>query len=267
MEPLPKDFAILPTIPPELVHLGLKQIFYCGDLDLLQKRKITIVGTRNPNPYAQSFTQILARKLVQKGAVVVSGGALGTDIIAHLAAMPNTIMISPSSLDIIYPRTNAKIIQQIYQKALILSPFDSPYKPHSFSFLERNKLVVSLGECVIIPQADLQSGSMQSANYALSLGKKVFVLPHQIGQSQGTQSLAQSSKAQVIWEVDALIESLGFCKDCRQDFKDIDAKDEVLEFCRTNPLFEEAFLKFGAILFEYELEGKISRHNGRIEVL
>lgn len=260
-----RDYSVLPAIPKELSHLKLERIFYCGNLDLLQRRKITIVGTRNPNPYAQNLTQILAHRLSQRGMVIVSGGALGTDIIAHQYALPNTIMISPASLDIIYPQTNAKIIQQIYENALVLSPFGSPYKPRRFSFLERNKLVVSLGECVIIPQADLQSGSIQSANYALSLGKQIFVLPHQIGQSQGTQSLAKSGKAQVIWDIDEWIESLGLCEETKQDSKDI-AKDEILEFCKNNPLFEQAFLRFGAILFEYELEGKIVRHNGRIEV-
>lgn len=271
MEALLKDSTIfpLPAIPPELSHLGLKQVFYCGNLELLNQRKITIVGTRNPNPYAQSFTQTLARKLAQKGVIVVSGGALGIDIIAHQYSLPHTIMVSPASLDIIYPKTNAKTIQRIYREALVLSPFDSPYQPHAFSFLERNKLVVSLGECVIIAQADVQSGSMQSANYALSLGKQVFVPPHHIGQSQGTQSLAQSGKAQVIWDIDVFVESLGLQEDSKQDSKSqaVEAKDEVLEFCKGNPLFEEAFLKFGAILFEYELEGKISRKNSRIEVL
>lgn len=270
MEAFLKDSTILslPVIPPELSHLGLKQVFYCGKLELLNRRKITIVGTRNPNPYAQNFTQTLAHKLAQRGVIVVSGGALGTDIIAHQYALPHTIMVSPASLDIIYPKTNAKVIQKIYREALVLSPFDSPYQPHAFSFLERNKLVVSLGECVIIAQADLKSGSMQSANYALSLGKQVFVPPHHIGQSQGTQSLAQSGKAQVIWDIDVFVESLGLQEDSKQDSKSqaVRVKDEVLEFCESNPLFEEAFLKFGAILFEYELEGKISRKNGRIEV-
>ncbi len=76
-------------IPPELSHLGLKQVFYCGKLELLNRRKITIVGTRNPNPYTQNFTQTLARKLAQRGVIVVSGGALGTDIIAHQYALPH----------------------------------------------------------------------------------------------------------------------------------------------------------------------------------
>lgn len=82
------DSTILPKIPPELAHLGLKQIFYCGNLELLQKRKITIIGSRNPNPYTQHFTQTLARKLAQKGAVIVSGEHLErilsrTNILCH----------------------------------------------------------------------------------------------------------------------------------------------------------------------------------------
>ena len=72
----------------------------------------------------------------------------------------------------------------------------------------------------------------------------------------------------MIWDIDEFVELLGFQEECKQDSANqtIAVKDEVLEFCKGNPLFEEAFLKFGAVLFEYELEGKICRHNGRIEV-
>lgn len=257
-------------IPPELTGIkNLKTLYYCWNLELLTTRKITILGTRNPNPYAQNFTQTIAKKLSQQGITIVSGGALGVDIIAHMNSLPNTIMISPASLDIIYPKSNTKTIIQIYKQGLALSQFTAPYTPYAFSFLERNKLVVSLGECVIIPQADLQSGSMQSANYALSLGKQIFVPPHHIGQSQGTQSLAKSGKAQVIWDIDEFI--AGWCaKSCDFnlcDEKTMDKQDEILEFCKGNPMFEEAFLRFGEILFEYELEGKIQRQNGRIKVV
>lgn len=255
-------------IPPELQGIvNLKTLYYSGNLGLLTTRKITILGTRNPNPYAQNFTQTIAKKLSQKGITIVSGGALGVDIIAHSNSLPHTIMVSPASLDIIYPKSNAKVIQQIYTQGLVLSQFDPPYTPYTFSFLERNKLVVSLGECVIIPQADLRSGSMQSAHYALSVGKQIFVPPHHIGQSQGTQSLAKNGKAQVIWDIDAFVESLELPKcDSKENVK-TQEKDEVLEFCKGNPLFDEAFLRFGAALFEYELEGKIQRKNGRVEVV
>lgn len=250
----------LDTIPLELQHLkNLKKLYYCGNLELLQNCKVAIIGSRNPNPYAQNFTKEIAKK-ISSYATIISGGALGIDILAHSAALPNTIMVSPSSLDIIYPKTNQKIIQEIYQKGLILSQFSPPYMPKHYSFLERNKIIISLAKYIIIPQADLESGSMQSAKYALSLGKQIYVPPHHLGQSEGTQRLAKEGKAEVIWEIDSFLVNL---------FGDIKPQntDEILEFCKTNPFFEEAFAKFGEILFTYELEGKIQRNNGRIEVI
>ena len=118
---------------------------------------------------------------------------------------------------------------------------------------------------MIIPQADLRSGSMQSAKYALSLQKKVFVPPHHIGQSNGTQSLAKEGKAEVIWDIEEWMERY-FVKNRDSITQDSLCQDEILEFCKKNPLFEEAFLRFGEILFEYELDGKITRNSGRIVV-
>ncbi|MBX7491120.1 DNA-processing protein DprA [Helicobacter turcicus] len=269
-------FLSLTKIPQTLTHIkNLKNLYYYGNLELLNKPKVAIIGTRNPNPYAQNFTQTIAQKLSKHGIVIVSGGALGTDIIAHANALPNTIMISPASLDYIYPKSNTHIISKIYKQGLVLSQFAPHYVPRRYSFLERNKIVISLGEYVIIPQADLQSGSMQSANYALSLQKKIFVPPHHIGQSLGTQSLAKNNQAKVIWEIDSFVNAIcaqvfkSFTKDSTKNYnKNASASsDAVLEFCKGNPFFEDAFLRFGEVLFEYELEGKIRRNNGRLEVL
>lgn len=255
----------LNELPFELRNLKkIEKLYYCGNLKLLDSKKITIVGSRNPNPYAQNFTREIASKIAQNGGVVISGGALGVDIIAHRAALPNTIMISPSSLDIIYPKNNKSIIEQIYKEALILSQFAPSFMPKPYSFLERNKIVISLGECVIIPQADLESGSMQSANFALKLNKKVFVPPHRIGESKGTQKLIKEGKAKIIFDTDEFVEE--YFKDSISIAKSAQ-KDELLEFCKSNPFFEEAYLRFGERVFEYELEGKIIRKNGRLEAL
>ncbi|MCI5969248.1 DNA-processing protein DprA [Helicobacter sp.] len=261
----PKKLA---KIPQTLAHIKeLKTLYYCGNLELLKAPKVTIIGTRNPNPYAQNFTQTIAQKLSKNGIVIVSGGALGIDIIAHANSLPNTIMISPSSLDYIYPRSNAPMISKIYKQGLILSQFAPTYTPHRYSFLERNKIVISLGECVVIPQADLYSGSMQSAIYALSLRKNIFVPPHHLGQSLGTQSLAKNNQAKVIWDIDEFVSEIcASILDSNITPSSRNLSDEILDFCQSNPFFEEAFLRFGEVLFEYELEGKIRRNNGRIEV-
>ncbi|CAM2950492.1 DNA-processing protein DprA [Helicobacter burdigaliensis] len=255
------------NIPKELENLGLKKLYYKGNLELLEKRKVTILGTRRPSPYAQSFTQEIASKLSSLGVVVVSGGALGIDIIAHNSAYPNTIMISPSSLDIIYPKYNQKSIQKIYEGALALSQFESPYKPREYSFLERNKLVVSFGECVIIPEADLQSGSSNSAAYALKIGKKIFAPPHRIQESKATNGLLSRGEAEAIYDIDEFLEKYFKKPKIQENTTDKKEKDTILEFCKTNPLFEEALKECGDILYEYELEGKIERKNGRVYVV
>lgn len=254
LEPIPAHLNVLKNPPKKLFYKG-------GALEsLLQaEHKIAIVGTRKPNPYTKSFVAKLASKIAELQGVVVSGGAIGVDIIAHTHAFPRTIMFSPSSLDIYYPRSNKAMIEKMMQECAVISEYESPYMPHRFSFLERNRLVIALSDVVIIPQADKQSGSMQSARIAYELNKPLFVLPHRLGESEGTQELLAKGKAQCIYDMNAFLEKIFGVK--------IQRSDEILEFCMKNPSFEEAYLKFGEKIYEYELEGKIVREAGSIRVV
>lgn len=258
------DIQSLESIPLNLKALKNppKKLFYKGvalDSLLQAQPKIAIVGTRKPNPYTKSFVAKLASNIAKLQGVVVSGGAIGVDIIAHTHAFPRTIMFSPSSLDIYYPRSNKAMIEKMMQESVVISEYESPYMPHRFSFLERNRLVIALSDVVIIPQADRQSGSMQSARIACELKKELFVLPHRLGESEGTQELLAKGKAQCIYDINAFLEKIFGVK--------LQENDEVLEFCMKNPSFEEAYLKFGEKIYEYELEGKIVRESGNIRVL
>lgn len=248
-------------IPQELLSLKKppKTLFAEGNLSLLQlSKKIAIVGTRKPNPYTKALTFKLAELISKNNGVVVSGGALGVDIIAHQGAGKNTIMISPSSLDFPYPKTNASIIKQIYSSALALSEYENNPSPKPYHFLERNRLVIALSDLVIIPQADLNSGSMESAKIALSLNKPLFTFPHRLGESEGTNSLLSSNKAQAIYNLqDWIKEQFG---------TDSSPEDEILEFCQNTASFQEVYEKFGERVYEYEMEGKIKIENGRIYV-
>lgn len=248
-------------IPQELLSLKKppKTLFAEGNTSLLQaKKKIAIVGTRKPNPYTKTLTFKLAELISQSGGVVVSGGALGVDIIAHQGAGKNTIMISPSSLDFPYPKTNASIIKQIYSSALALSEYECNPAPKPYHFLERNRLVIALSDIVFIPQADLNSGSMESAKIALSLNKPIFTLPHRLGESEGTNYLLSISKANAIYNLQEWIQEQFGAFSCPQD--------ELLEFCQNTVGFQEAYERFGEKIYEYEMEGKIKIENGRIYV-
>lgn len=256
LEALPPALRSLPKPPAKLFYRGERT--KCESL-LSATHKIAIVGTRKPNSYTKSFVATLASKIAQNNGVVISGGALGVDIIAHTHAYPRTIMFSPASLEILYPKSNADMIKKMMSESLVLSEYEQHYMPHKHSFLERNRLVIALSDYVVIPQADLRSGSMQSARLALEFAKPLFVLPHRIGESEGTNTLLAEGKAQAIYNINTFIESIFGTKTCEDD--------EILAFCANNPSFEEAYKHFGAKLYEYELEGKITRESGSIRVL
>ncbi len=221
------------------------ELFYKGNLELLNKPKIAIVGSRRASRYTKEITYLLAKKLSLK-YVIISGGALGVDTEAHKGAYPNTVFVSPSSLDLIYPKSNETLIKNIYKNALALSEYEKNYKPYKHTFLQRNRIIVALSETVIIAEANLKSGSMRSFEWAKEYGKKIYVLPHRINESSGTRYLAATNQAEVIWDIDEFCKSLGV-KDTKK----------VLNL-------NEALKKYGSQLYEMELEGRIVIKNGKV---
>lgn len=236
-----------------------KELFYKGESALLQRKKISIVGSRKPNQYARELTHILASKLSQNGLCIVSGGAIGTDAIAHKAAgAKNTIMVAGTGLDKRYPAVNTKIIQAIEEEGLVLSQFQAGTPSQKYNFPLRNELVVALGEVLVVMYADENSGTMRSVEYAKKMGKKIYVLPHRVGESAGTQRLLERGEAEAIYNVDAFVSR--FSERMTTEGK----RDDFLEYCSTHPSYEEAVKKFAQKVFEYELRAEIEIKNGKI---
>ena len=224
---------------------------YRGDLALLQRPKVSIVGSRRPLNYTKAKTLELAAKLAQKGYVIVSGGAMGVDALAHRGAgAANTIAVLGGGIDIYYPATNKELLASIAEEGLLLSRFEPGFRPTRWSFVVRNETVVDLGEYLIVTQADRNSGSMRSAEIALEKGKKIYVLPHRLGESEGTNDLVQRGLAEVIWDIDA--------------FVGVEKDDPFTRYLKSSPLYQEAVQRYGAQIFEAELAGIIAVHNGRI---
>ena len=238
--------------------LADKTIYYKGNIDLLQRPLISIVGSRKPNQYAREMTHILASKLSQAGVCIVSGGAIGTDIIAHKAAgVDNTIMVAATGLDKRYPVINKTVIQAIENKGLVLSQFQEGTPSQKYNFPLRNELIVALGEILIVPYADKNSGTIRSIEYAKKMQKPIFVLPHRLYESLGTNELLAKKEASAIYDIEEFVQS----------FAPTPLKEEVdefLTFCQTNPTYEEALKKFASRVFEAELQGDIIIKNGRI---
>jgi DNA processing protein len=236
-----------------------KELFYIGNAELLIRPKISIVGSRKPNQYARQLTHEISSKLSQVGVCIVSGGAIGVDAICHKAAgANNTIMVAGTGLDKRYPAINRNIIEDIEKEGLVLSQFQTGVPSNKYNFPLRNELVVALGDILIVTYADIDSGTMRSVEYALKMKKEIYVLPHRIGESDGTNKLLNKGLAQAIYDVNEFVAKFGAVKENNI------VEDEFLEYYKTNPTYDEAIVKFGAKVFEYELSGKIIVKNGKI---
>ena len=251
--------SILKKRIPELESMKKypKNIYYKGNLKLLNRKKVSIVGTRRPNLYTKNAVLRLSSSLSQRKVVVVSGAAMGVDTLAHNGAgAKNSIAVLASGINHIYPKINRNLINSIEQDGgLILSQFDPEFTATIWSFVVRNELVVALGEVLIVAQADLNSGSLRSVEFAKRMNKPIYVLPHRLGESEGTNRLLKEGVAKAIYDIEEFADSFGSLEN---------DEDEFLKFCKESPSYEETLKKFGQRLFEAELEGIVVVKDGRI---
>lgn len=237
-----------------------QQVYYDGNLDLLSKTKISIVGSRKTLKYSRALTHELSSKLAQSGVCVVSGGAMGIDAIAHKGAgTSNTIAVLPCGIDIKYPAVNKNLLGDIQKEGLLLSQFDIGFRATPWSFVLRNEIVVALGKVLVVAEAELNSGSLRSIEIAQKMGKEIFVFAHRLGESSATNELVKEGKAKVIYDIDEFVSRFA---DGNTTIK-IDS-DAFSEFCKTNPTYDEVVQKFPSRVFEAELSGEIEVLNGRV---
>ena len=171
--------------------LRLKQIkcppivlFYYGDISLLDKKSITVVGSRDYNRYGKHCTEKVIAEII-RGRVVVSGLARGIDAIAHQAAIDNggqTIAILGSGIDYCYPAENRELYEEIKKNHLVMSEYPFDTMPDRDHFPMRNRIVAALGDALYVPQINTcMSGTMITLNLALELNKEIFVAPQPLG--------------------------------------------------------------------------------------
>jgi len=254
---------ILSSLIPELNAMKKypSELFYKGNLELLQRPKVSIVGTRRPSIYTKQFTYSIAKALSKRGVCVVSGAAMGVDTIAHTGAgEENTIAVVANGLNIRYPAINRELIESIESRGLMISQFNDGFRATGWSFVVRNELVVALGDILIVTEANLNSGSMRSVEYALKMGKEIFVLPQRLDESLGTNSLLREGKATAITDVELFASRFG-----QASSSDIE-KDDFFYFCQASPTFDDTVAMFGDRVYEAELEGSVTIHNGIVRL-
>lgn len=153
-------------------------IWALGDLSLLRRPTVSMVGARNASSLGGRMTQSLASKLGEAGYVVASGLARGIDAAAHVAAMgTGTIAVQAGGLASVYPRENAKLQDEIAKRGLCLSEREIDLQPQARDFPRRNRIISGLSQALIVVEAAAKSGSLITARNALDQGRDVLVVP------------------------------------------------------------------------------------------
>jgi DNA processing protein len=204
-------------LPPQLKALAQppKQLYIHGEnfLEILKKPCLAIVGSRKVTPYGKAVTQMLASSLAAKGVVIISGLALGVDSVAHKAAVEaggQTIAVLPCGPDQIYPSAHTQLAREILSNnGALVTEYETGRRPREFNFLERNRLIAALAEAVIIPEAAVRSGSLNTAGHALDLNKPVMAVPGNINSplSAGCNNLIKAGAVPVT-NVDDILSAL-----------------------------------------------------------
>lgn len=180
-----------------------------GDLDLLDRPCVAIVGTRRATAYGERVTMQLARTLARAGACVVSGLARGVDAAAHRGALEAdgaTAAVLGTGLDVVYPRGHAALQQEIGKRGVLLSELAPENAAHGGSFPRRNRIIAALATVTIVVEAGVRSGALITASHAMELGRTVAVVPGPIDvpQCQGSNELLRDGASALTSMADAL---------------------------------------------------------------
>jgi DNA processing protein len=191
--------------PPPLLYVR-------GNIELLNRHLISIVVSRRPTPYGNQMAETLARDRADRGLVIVSGLARGSDSCAHKGALSSltgaTIGVLGCGIDVIYPKENKKIFAEIKKRGAIISEFAMGTLPGPQNFPIRNRIISGMSVGVVVVEGAQYSGSLITARLAMEFGREVYGVPGNATQPTrcGTnQLIKQGAKLVTSWE-DVIVE-------------------------------------------------------------
>lgn len=156
---------------------------------MLNSNIISIIGSRSCSENGIKLATKFAKELSKQGIIIASGMAMGIDSVAHkgtLKVKGKTIAVLGSGFNNIFPKENIKLYNEIIKKdGLVITEYQPDIEPSSNRFLERNRIVSGLAIGVLVVEAAHRSGTSVTAKLATEQEKKVFVLPHEIGDIHG----------------------------------------------------------------------------------
>src|SRR5262249_24562606 len=166
----PPALAVVDDAPPLLSVVG--------DVRLLQRRAIAVVGARNASANGRRFARDIAAELGRAGFLVVSGLARGIDAAAHHGALETgTLAVVAGGVDVVYPEENQPLHEAIAQHGVIVAELPIGTEPQARHFPRRNRIISGVSLGVLVVEATLKSGSLITARFALEQGREVFAVP------------------------------------------------------------------------------------------
>jgi DNA processing protein len=191
--------------PPLALH-------FRGDPAILALPSIALVGSRRASPYAINVARQLAKALAPSGLAIVSGLARGVDAASHEAALDaggKTVAVLGTGIDVVYPRSNAKLYRRIEANGLLLTELAPASPPLSMHFPVRNRIISGLSLGTVVIEATSRSGSLITARTAAEQGREVYAVPGSIFSTgtEGTHRLIQYG-AKLVHDAQDIVDEL-----------------------------------------------------------
>jgi len=214
-----------------------KTIYFRGEL-FKNENYFSIVGTRRCSDYGKEIAFSFAKELSKAGLTIVSGMARGIDSFSHKGAIEGagiTVAVLATGLDqkSIYPQENLKLAKKILEsEGCLISEYPEGIEGAKFRFLERNRIISGMSIGVLIVEAKIKSGALNTAFWAKNQGKKIFAIPGSIfsQNSKGTHLLIKNN-AKLVDSPNDVLKELGISRKEKvaQNFE-IKNKEENLIF-------------------------------------
>jgi DNA processing protein len=255
-----------------------------GDVRLLDRRAVAMVGARNASAAAIRFARMLAHELAESGWLVVSGLARGIDTAAHMGSIhAGTAAVIAGGIDVVYPPENKALQNDIAERGLLIAEQPPGTVPRARHFPYRNRIIAGLTLGTVVVEAAPKSGSLITARLAGEFGREVMAVPGSPldPRAQGCNLLIREG-ATLVQSAADIIEALspigGVAVPISRGFEtppvaaesDDRARASIVDLLGPVPLpVDELIRQSGlepgvvqTVLLELELGGRLDRHAG-----
>ena len=286
-----------PKFPELLKHIpdAPERLYYKGDWDGIFSAQggpasggencLAVVGSRHMTSYGRRVTEHLVGEVACAGVTIVSGFMYGIDVAAHKAALEaggKTIAVMPCGIERVHPEYQKDVYERILKNGgLILSEYEGDAMPAYWTYPRRNRIVAGLCKATLVVEAALKSGSLVTAEFARTFGRRVFAVPGPITSevSKGTVALLREG-ASLAADADDILE---FFKqrssswNRHRNYKahaDSDVEQKILEMLHRESLEPDVIARtlripaaqLGTALSLMELQGIVKREGGKYYV-